>query len=65
MSAEPTPKTLAAVGAADRAIAAMVAALAEADPELSGAYAYRIDLGRTDGTKDEPLIYETDIPPWG
>lgn len=57
MSAE----TVAAVGAADRAIAAMVASLAAADPELTGAYDYRIDLHRTDGTV-EPLRYWSDPP---
>jgi hypothetical protein len=61
MSAEPTPETIAAVGAADRAIAAMVAALAAADPELTGEYAYTIELHKTDGTT-EPLRYWSDPP---
>lgn len=56
MTAEPTPETVAAVGAADRAIAAMVAAIAAADPELTGAYDYTIELHKTDGTV-EPLRY--------
>lgn len=59
MAADPTPETIAAVGAADRAIAAMVSALAAVDSELTGAYDYRIDLHRTDGTV-EPLIYRAD-----
>jgi hypothetical protein len=61
MSAEPTPDTIAAVGRADRAIAAMVAALAEVDPELTGAYDYTVELHKTDGSF-EPLRYWSGSP---